>query len=333
MDSTSDIVFVCCVESGSLESQTIRMIESLRRYGGKFSKAPVVAVMPRFGSPLDQKTHQIFDRYEIEYLVLPSGLRNTRYSWNKFMNKPYGILAVNERANSQAIGWLDSDLLFVGEPNQLSLRANESFLACTVDSNGATTGSNDPLEPYWLAVCRILNLDIDLLPWVTTEREHNQIRYYFNSGLFVYRRETNFAQQYLENCTKILDAHISSKSCGYFFTDQIALGLTAFQLDLPWRPLPYSHNFSVSPQKDQVSYKKESFNDARVVHYHGSMWPASWSAFLNCVCDTHPEVGEWLASLGPMQNSAPWQWRLLNKLLKSVRSRAESAYSRSCQIV
>ena len=330
MTKRYDITFVCCVESGSLECQTIRMVESLRRYGGKFATAPVIAVTPRFGPPLGRKTRQIFDRYEIEYLVLRSDMRNARYSWNNFMNKPHAILAVDERAQSEAIGWLDSDLLFVNEPDELNLRADESFLACTPDRIGGTTGVTDPLEPYWLSICRALNLDIESLPWVITEFEHDRIRYYFNSGMFVYRRETSFAKQYLENCTKILDAHISSKVCGFFFTDQVALGLTAFQLGLPWRALPYSHNSTMGSSLHNTCYSEDALRKARIVHYHDSMWPAFWPVFLECLRNTHPEVEKWLASLGPMSNQAPLQWRLMGKVLKKIRSRSKNTHNRNC---
>ncbi|MFS8119081.1 MAG: hypothetical protein ACMG55_11400 [Microcoleus sp.] len=326
----SDITFVCCVESGSLESQTIRMVESLRRYGGKFATAPVIAVTPRFGPPLSRKTRQLFDRYEIEYLVLRSDMRSNSYSWNKFMNKPYAILSVDERAKSEAIGWLDSDLLFVSEPDKLNLGSDESFLACTSDPIGGTTGLNDPLESYWLSICRVLNLDIESLPWVFSEMEKARIRYYFNSGMFVYRRETSFAKQYLENCTKILDAHISSKVCGYFFTDQVSLGLTAFQLGLHLRSLPYSHNSCMGSSTHNTWYSEDTLRKACIVHYHDSMWPAFWPTFIECLHNTHPEVEKWLSSLGPMSNQAPFQWRLMGAVLKKIRARTENTYNQNC---
>ena len=52
--------FVCCVESGWLETQTIRLVESLRKFGGTFSQEPVIAVTPRFGPPLSKRTHAQF---------------------------------------------------------------------------------------------------------------------------------------------------------------------------------------------------------------------------------------------------------------------------------
>lgn len=38
---------VACVESGVLEPLTIRMVDSLRRFGGRFANTEVVAVTPR----------------------------------------------------------------------------------------------------------------------------------------------------------------------------------------------------------------------------------------------------------------------------------------------
>jgi hypothetical protein len=331
MTKTSDVTFVCCVESGSLEFQTVRMVESLRRYGGKFATAPVVAVTPRLGPPLTRKTRQVFDYYEIEYLVLGSDMKSNHYSWNHFMNKPHAILAIDERSNrSEAIAWLDSDLLFVREPDQLNLSAGESFLACTPDRIGGTTGLTDALEPYWLSICRALNLEIESLPWVTTELEQAQVRYYFNSGMFVYRRETSFAKQYLENCTKILDARLSSKVCGFFFTDQIALGLTAFQLGLPLRSLPHSHNYTMGSSTHDLWYSEDALRQASILHYHDAMWPAFWPVLLDCLRHTHPEVEKWLSPLGPMKNQAPLHWRLVGKLLANFRKRTNNAYKRNC---
>ena len=333
MSSTPEITFVCCVESGSLESQTIRMVQSLRQYGGRFAHAPIVAVTPRFGPPLARKTHQIFDSSQVEHLYIRPERQYSRYAWNNFMNKPCAIMAVDEQAKSSAIAWLDSDLLFVGEPNQLVLQAGESLLACTTDKIGATTGSSDPLEPYWQAICKSLDLDIEALPWVTTEIERARIRYYFNSGVFVYRRATAFAKMYLENCIHILDARISSKECGFFFMDQIAMGLTAAKLNLPWRSLTHSHNYTISPKMHTIWYKEDDLRQARIVHYHDAMWLPFWTTFLQCIQDTHPNVTQWLHSLGPMENEAPEHYRLLSRILKYYRSKKSATYQASCLVL
>ena len=68
MTETSQITFVCCVESGWLKVQTVRMIESLRRWGGQFANAPVFAVTPRLDPLLMYKTRRAFDNLYVKYL-------------------------------------------------------------------------------------------------------------------------------------------------------------------------------------------------------------------------------------------------------------------------
>ncbi|HEY9642054.1 MAG TPA: hypothetical protein V6C57_16320 [Coleofasciculaceae cyanobacterium] len=325
-----NITFVCCVESGSLEDPTVRLVQSLRLYGGKFAEAPVVAVTPRWGLPLSRQTLQRFEQLQVEHLSLRSPMR---YSWNNFMNKPLAILAVDERVKTEAIGWLDSDMVVVGEPDGLTLAGDESFLACTADAIGATQGQGDPLEPYWQAIADTLGLDLEQLPWVTTAEEQLRVRFYFNAGLFVYRRETAFAKCYLDHCSQILDARLSSKLCGFFFTDQIALGLTAAKLGLPWRSLPYSYNYSLCSQIYPQWYDPQKMRNAKIIHYHDGMWNPFWSTFLRCMQDTHPQVADWLAAQGALSNKAPYAYRLLGRGLKEYRKQQSVAYGKTCQVL
>jgi hypothetical protein len=325
-----NITFVCCVESGSLEEPTLRLVKSLRMYGGKFAQAPVFAVTSRLGLPLARQTLQGFKQLGVEHLSLRS---TAWYTWNNFMNKPLAVLAVDQRVNTEAIGWLDSDMVFVGEPEGLSLAEHESFLACTPDAIGATQGKGDPLEPYWQAIADTLGIDLEQLPWVTTAEEQVRVRYYFNAGVFVYRRETAFAKLFLDHCIQILKARLSSKQCGFFFIDQIALGLTAAKLGLPWRALPYSHNYSLCSQIYPQWYDPQKLRDAKIIHYHDGMWTPFWGTFLGCMQEAHSPVADWLAAQGALSNKAPWGYRLLGRALKEYRKQQAAAYGKTCQIL
>ncbi len=46
---------VTCVEYGPLEQMVVRMVDSLRRWGGRLADAPVYAVKPRRGMPLTRE--------------------------------------------------------------------------------------------------------------------------------------------------------------------------------------------------------------------------------------------------------------------------------------
>ena len=68
-----DIAVVCCVEAGPLELMTVRMVESLRRFGGRFSRMDVFAVTPRFGASLLRSTLRAFQALDVRYLRFPAG--------------------------------------------------------------------------------------------------------------------------------------------------------------------------------------------------------------------------------------------------------------------
>jgi len=333
MTETPQITFVCCVDSGWLEAQTVRMIESLRRWGGRFANAPIVAVTARFGFPLSQKTRQIFEKYDVEYVHFWA---KHEYTWLPFVNKPNALIAVEERSTTEFIGWLDSDLLFLGEPDQLILNEGEDFVACAADKNVGTSGPGDPFDPYWREIGKVVGIDIDDLPWVTAEMEEKLIRLYWNSGIFVYRRGTDFGRHYLETCLRMTDACLIPNTPGYFsigMNEQIGLGFAMFKEKLRWRALPFSHNFTMNSRTHERWYKEEQLKEAKVTQYHDCMWPDFWPTFIQCLQNTHPDVADWLSSLGPMQNEAPFQWRATSRVVEHFRSQREAAYRKLCRAV
>lgn len=324
------ITFVCCVESGLLENQTVRMIESLRRWGGRLRESPIFAVTPRMGPPLSRQTHRAFERLGVEYLRFQA---ESRYPWLGFLNKPYALVAVQERSTSECIGWLDSDLLFLGEPEELILKEGEDFVACAPDRNIGTTGPEDPFEPYWKAICQVVGLDIEDLPWITTEMEGKRIRLYWNSGVFVYRRHTGFAHPYLQTCLQLLDSRLANHNSKIFFTDQVALGLAMVKLGLSWRALSYSHNYQSGSLKPEQWGISEKLKPVRILHHHDAMLPDFFSEFVNILRAPYPDVAEWISSLEPLKNQASIPWRTTSKVLNQIRSRKQSDFIKSCKFL
>ncbi|MEO1431667.1 MAG: hypothetical protein AAFV71_21930 [Cyanobacteria bacterium J06633_8] len=332
MNTKPDITFVCCVESGSLEIQTIRMIESLRRWGGKFADAPVYVVTPRFSPSIDRKTRLAFDKFKVEHLCFQS---KNKYSWYKFLNKPLALAAVEKRVNTEFIGWLDSDVLVVDEPQNFNLNESESFIACASDKYGATTGEGDVNEPYWKEICQCLGLDIEDLPWTQTELEKERIRLYWNGGIFVYRRSTNFGEKYLNTVIQVLDSSIASKETGIYFNEQMSVSLTVAKYKIPWSPLSSSHNFTFNTNRTKESYNLQEMKAAKILHYHGAMSTESyWDTFIDFLRKTHPTVADWVVKLGPIQkNETSYNSRLFRKLIEYNRSRKQQAYSKSLRVI
>lgn len=327
----SPLTFVCCVESGYLESQTVRLVQSLRKFGGRFANIPVIAVTPRFGAPLSKSTQSLFANCNVKHVRTPSA---REYSWFNFFNKPLALVAAEQYVETESVCFLDSDLLVVRDPYELELAATEDLAAFPVECKEmGTAGPGDPFEEFWRASCKVVGLRLEALPWITTAETRERVRLYFNGGIFVYRRDSGFAGEYLRICKSLLDSGISTRNKGYSlgFKEMVSVGFAAMTLGLRWRPLSYSHNFVMASFTHEQWYSLQALKEARIVHYHDAMWPSFWPVFLGCMRDAHPDVASWLSSLGPMRNESPLAFRVLTRFLRSMRTREAARYSAHCR--
>jgi hypothetical protein len=310
------ICFVACVESGPLEAQTVRLADSLRRFGGALAGSEVLAVTPRFGPPLTRGTHHRFRELGVRHERIPSP---PEYAWYHYLGKPRSLAAAEELTDAPLLAWLDSDIVALGEPTELALPPELDFAACATDTGiVGTTGPGSPHEDAWRRLCGLLDMDVDELPWVTTELEGERIRLYFNSGVFSYRRGIGFSELYLELCTRMLNERFGFAANGEHYTDQFCLGLAMLKAGLRWRQLPYSLNFAVAsylPDEQTVP----GFAEARLLHYHDSMEAHFWPELLRRLEQAHPEVHAWLRDEQPLGDPAPPAWRLMREWLRVTR--------------
>jgi hypothetical protein len=216
------------------------MIESLRKFGGALADSQIVAVSPRFGSPLHRNTLAAFDSMGVNYLRF--WRTNHRYSWFKFLNKPLSLLMAQDIVKSPVICWLDSDIIVVAEPTELMLRNDEDIVACPSDiKEMGSTGPGDPFEPIWQVILRANGLSANSFPWTRTCQERFRIRLYWNGGVFAFRTSSGFAQEYFDTTVRSLDARTISRARGYSLglNEMSAIGFAALRLRLRWRELPF----------------------------------------------------------------------------------------------
>lgn len=313
---TPRVCFVTVVESGLLEPMAVRMVESLRRFGGRLSDAPVLAVKPRFGPPLSRSTHRRFGELGVRFIRMRS---HPRFAWFHYLNKPLAMLAAEGSSDADILAWVDADVLVREEPSAFLLPAHVAITAGPTDYGVVgTTGPRDDHDPYWRAICESLGIALDDLPWLTTYVGQERIRFYLNAGIFAYRRRTGFAEHWLRNCVRTLEARVGFAESGETRLEQVALGLTVLQQDLRWEPLPHSHNLAFASYLDD-KYDAALMSEARLLHYHDSLEPHYWQSFLEMAEEAWPELAAWLRPLEPITNPAPRHWQLAGEIVRIGR--------------
>lgn len=290
------MTIVVCIESGALEPLTIRMVDSLRRFGGRFANLEVVAVTPRMTPPLARETLRRMSELGIRHLKLHP---KNPYAWHHYTNKAEAIAAVEQETNTDAIAWIDSDILFMRAPDNLELSPGVDFLANASDTGMVgSTGEGDPNDLFWQRSAALIGKDLDELPWLETGDGH-RIRFYWNAGLYVYRRRTNFGREFLSDLRLFLDQRVGKTHIQVHAIDQVVLGLTVIRLGLAWKALPDSSNFPVCSFLP-ANYDAAKVTGVSVLHFHDSMDPERWDKLLQTIAPGHPEIHAWLKPQGPV---------------------------------
>ena len=180
-----DIEFYLIAEEGILEAQAVLLCESIRRFAGAYASATITAVSPRSSRRPSAHTLRSFDELGVHYLALDVSSCCPEYST---AIRVHVTPIIARRSGPPILVQLDSDTLFVGEPN-LNLPSVD-IAARPVDVKGmSTTGPGDPIDPYWRDLCTLCGVDYDLIPTVLTTVANVPVRANYNGGLIAVRRD------------------------------------------------------------------------------------------------------------------------------------------------
>lgn len=322
------LAFVACIESGPLEEETVRMVESLRLFGGRYADADVCVVRSRPGPPLLSSTRRRLIELGAQLLKPP---HRRRYRWHHHFNKPFALMLAEQELTADTVAWADSDILFLDEPQELALADNEEFAAQPEWGVIGSSGPEDPDDPFWRRAFRSFGLEPARQPWVTTP-EGDRIRFYLNSGLFVYRRDTAFGRDYHDDCMRFLDTGVASTHTQVHFADQVVLGLTVLRRRLTFRPMSIDGNYHTT-LIDPQSMHPALMRRATVLHYHDTMYSGTWPKMLAVLEASHPEVYEWVISKGPIEpHAGPIGARAFRETLRLARGVARRIHYKQREV-
>ena len=325
------LTFVCCIEAGPMEKQVLLLVESLRRFGGRFAACDVIAVRPRKGLPLATATRRHLRRLGVTYLRCPAG---HQASWYANLNKATALAFVEQDVTTEQICWLDSDILIAGEPDALDLQPDEDFAAMPASTRhdiGVALGETTHV-PYWQAICAHLGRDFGAMPVVPSQpQEATPMRMYWQGGVYTYRREARLGATHKEMFLRRLDGALASQHAGTYFYDQTSLALAVWQAGLQWRVLPASHNFALNKLRANA-IDTAALPDARVLHYFGSAWPDFFRMLQHHAAVANPALHALLTEYGPLENARPAPVKAGMWALKQFRQRRQRAFARSCTV-
>lgn len=327
-----DTTIVLCVEAGWLEQQATLLVQSIRNWSGRFAAAPIVAVQPRIGPGLDERTLTFFRQNYVEF-VRRSAPRHA--SWRSSLNKSKALSYVERVATTETITWIDSDVFVVAEPGELALSPGEDFAAMpSRDGYHSTAGPGHRNEAYWQTLCDQFDIDIETLGWLTVLPEQYRIRAYWHAGVFSYRRSSHLGRVHYETFCRLLESRLSHNTSGIFHYDQTSLAIAVRLAGLRCRCLNFDHNLDVLPYEEPYPIPAEYIAAAKIIHYHSFMLPHSFPRFMQKLRPVREEVRQLLENRGPFNNRFTlFHRRLLGAVFRRYINFRYRRFERSCRVI
>lgn len=319
-DQKPSLCFVNCIESGPMEQQAVMLAESIQRWGGKFADCNHYMVMPRLSAPIANRTKDQLEKLGVNVVRINPQHKAT---WYANLNKATALKYVEEIASEEMICWLDTDILVIDEPIDLELEDGVDFKAMPASTRHdiGVDQKTQNHSNYWKKFCQALELVYEELPTIPSqEREHTEMKMYWQGGVFCYRRICMLGAMHQKMFLQRLANPVASVDSGVYFYDQTSLALAVWQKKLKWKTLNMHYNFALNKLRSG-EWSVGEFGSTRVIHYFGSMWPDAFEQLIDFVEMERPDVAEFLRFRGPLENRLGWWQRLFNRCLNFMRKR------------
>ena len=280
------------------------MVQSLREFGGSLSQIPVIAVIGRFGAPLRRATVNELKRLNVQ--IMQAEPESNPARWFNYGNKAAAVVTAEKHANTEQIIWLDSDMVFLGEPKSIVLSQGENLALAPIDTPPAVHPDDGTHVAYWNKVCSLEGVDFKDVPWVDFKGVRFKLN--CNSGIFTWRRGSGFAGRYHAAFCKLLNSRIAQSTGEFFTVDQVIL-----------TPLAQTFKWKIILEKDHAFSPGDFFrlgnapdlSGVKLLHYSTAFKGPYKQEIMRRILNANPDFFCWLSE----QTFEPGKSSTLNSVL------------------
>ncbi|MFC2028362.1 hypothetical protein ACFLTX_00375 [Chloroflexota bacterium] len=282
--SPMSLVFVSKILPGKKhELNTLLLIESIRKYGGKFSKSQIWLL---FLDDRSAYSRSVWDRIEeFGVRMIPFQIKNVNSE--VFFYKEVSALAKAEEmivGQSEFMIWMDSNTVVLNEPVDCLLPRNKLLGYKPVHHLLVGSRHGDALDPFWQEIYNLCEVDKDRVFLMTPMIEDIQMRPYFNAGFLVISASVNLIQQWLIFFERaihnpVIKEKISQEPRYGIFLHQAVLSGVILNLYEPGQLLELSSSYNYPLHlwnQDQTVRRPKTLENCISVRHEGLVNTKSW---------------------------------------------------------
>lgn len=347
MAASQRIEFALIAESGVLERQAVLLCESIRKFAGRYADSPITVISPRTDRRPSEATLTRLSTLDVRYLPLDITSIAPEYGTSFRM---YAAAELERLSKAEKILFMDSDLLFAGEPD-LDL-PGMAAAARPVDVKGmCTEGARDPCDRYWTRLCELCGIDYERVPFVKTTVGDARVKASYNGGFVLVDRKAEIFGRTLKYFKHSIDAGIapfrgvggpvraghgwvSERGSKLWGSSQACLSLAIWGSGLSVRTLDSSHNFPL--HLFEALNPEEQSTPLRVIHYHHLLdEDPTQNPLLNGRANISEEFSGWLCETLVLNQIGSTDKHARNKLVVvlGMHRSGTSAITRSLKVM
>ncbi len=278
------------------------MLSTLRANGGDYKACRVLAVVARYGAPMSPQTLALLAELHVELIY---AVDENEVSWFNYSNKIIAVGVANRLASTPLVVWLDSDVLVAAPPSGLSLADNVDFAARCEYLPPAVIEGDMTQIPYWQALCALLSVRFEDLPWRPEDKNRRRQAIYFNSGIFVWRRCSSFASAYKEAFQRLIDSRLAQHDGSFFTADQVILSPIIIREGLRWQHLHLTDHHMIFQGQLIGDDASPHLGQSALIHYSRSLHPPWRDVFLARIRSECPHLLRFIEDQKVTRPAAP----------------------------
>lgn len=196
------LVFAFMQAYGEDERESLLLARSLRTFGGKLAGHPLWLMMPQTLDQVEESTLKALREVDVQVHRFNAPEEALKFP---FGGKVYAAAAAEALASSKTdiLVWMDSDIVFAGEPVNLTLDETVSLGYRPVMLKNISALYDEPLDGFWDVIYKQCKTPSErVFPMLTTV-DRVRIRPHFNAGIQSVRPEKGLLQAWQENFERL----------------------------------------------------------------------------------------------------------------------------------
>ncbi|MHA1155579.1 MAG: flavin reductase family protein [Candidatus Heimdallarchaeota archaeon] len=271
MKLLSKIIFA--IPSDGSEQDLVILVESIREFGGQFSKNEIWVFVPKSSKKITAEWAAKLEALDAQVVTFDIDPDELLIPFGRFVREAAKAESMAQ-GKTEFLVWLDHNCLIISEPKEFLLKENESLGYRPVHHTLIGSQYNQPLDSFWELMYEKCYVTDDKVFSMKTHVDGKTLRPYINSGFLVVRPEKNLLNEWATLYFKLFPdfkQYCVKNDLYAIFTHQAVLSsliLTKFERN-ELKELPFDYNYPIhlySESSDE--FKPKSISDMTTARFY-----------------------------------------------------------------